>query len=142
MYLYLILCGEADVVHAKVGIATDPVRRVRALRTGLPLRIGLFAVCETPGRPVALKIEKALHRALARWNERAEWFALSLGDKIAFNEACRRTFAVHAMTGWRFGWEVVSLDQLDRAAKERAGQFRAAMRRASQAEIDFRSANN
>jgi hypothetical protein len=81
-HLYFIRAGEAASPHfdtstvVKIGLAGVPSRRVKQLRTGNHLRLELAATVEVPDE-LALRIERALHGALASERLEGEWFAPS-----------------------------------------------------------------
>ena len=73
-HTYLV---AADGTHlVKIGIAKDPVRRLKELQTGQPMQLHLLW-------SVAGNYENDLHVHFAAYRVRGEWFDLtSLGDPI------------------------------------------------------------
>ena len=70
MSVYIITCREAG--QAKIGSASNPLERLRALQTGSPLCLMMEAII--PGDCAA---ERALHLRFAVERTRGEWFTLS-----------------------------------------------------------------
>ena len=73
-HTYLLAADGTDLV--KIGIAKDPMRRLRELQTGQPMDLHLLW-------SVAGNYENDLHVHFAAYRVRGEWFDLtSLGDPI------------------------------------------------------------
>lgn len=74
-HTYLITAEGSHLV--KIGIATDPMQRLKTLQTGQPM--DLFLMWSVPG-----DYEHALHVRFAEYRHRGEWFDLrELGDPVA-----------------------------------------------------------
>jgi hypothetical protein len=73
-HTYLI---KADGSHlVKIGIATDPMQRLKTLQTGQPM--DLYLIWSVPG-----DYEYDLHVRFAEYRHRGEWFDLrELGDPV------------------------------------------------------------
>ena len=67
MRLYFIQHDDDGPI--KIGIAADPARRLESLQVGNPVALRLLA-----HRPGALELEMDLHRRLAAFRIRGEWF--------------------------------------------------------------------
>ncbi|MFF3085608.1 GIY-YIG nuclease family protein [Streptomyces nojiriensis] len=65
--VYLI--GDAKTMKVKIGIASDPKRRLSEIQTGNPARLVIFAVFHGNAR-----IERALHKRFATRRLSGEWF--------------------------------------------------------------------
>lgn len=69
-YIYLITNG-ADI---KVGVSLNPVKRLKALQTGNPIKLSIAETYEIPENRV-YKIEKLCHQAVSKvYQKRSEWF--------------------------------------------------------------------
>jgi hypothetical protein len=88
-YVYLVLCQEQKSIFVKIGVADEPIKRLRGLATGCPLDPEILAYVELPSRPVAFQVERGLHRELLPWRIRGEWFKFDPRDRAAFNERLR-----------------------------------------------------
>ena len=84
-FVYLIK-SEDDSVY-KIGVASDPKKRLKSLQTGNQSKIILINVfySEFP-----YKIEKALHSYYSHLKETGEWFRLSLEHEIDFLTKCNK----------------------------------------------------
>lgn len=71
-YLYLITSGKA----VKIGISTDPVKRLTALQTSHYDKLEIYCTfnCDTPQN--AATLEFTLHQRYLKHNIRGEWFQL------------------------------------------------------------------
>lgn len=76
-HLYVLAYGdhtqESDQFF-KVGIARDIEKRVAQLQTGNPAQLEVAWSVEIPSRPLAINIEREVHRALAQFHVSGEWF--------------------------------------------------------------------
>ena len=77
-YVYLIqetytktIRGECAV---KIGLAVDPLRRVRELQTGNARRLHLFMKIGPMSDKHAVQTEKSLHKRVKKWRLVGEWF--------------------------------------------------------------------
>lgn len=82
--------------YMKIGIATDPKGRVRALQIGNPEPISLVACTKiSKGSPVSgLKMEQMLHYKLKPKSKRGEWFEVDIIDLDAIWVATHRFLAM------------------------------------------------
>lgn len=75
--LYLIYAR--DVSRIKIGISDDPVKRLKQLQTGSPVRLELFAFRNY--RNITVK-EVTLHKRFQQKRVNGEWFELSPKDYV------------------------------------------------------------
>lgn len=74
----------------KIGIASDPQKRLAALRTGTPFRLSLAHV-EAIGEDLrAVSVERAAHAILSASRAHGEWFSVTAEEAI---DAVRRATA-------------------------------------------------
>ena len=75
-YVYIMESGD----HCKVGISSDPKKRLEQVQTGNPLDVVLVCKMAVPNRAAAEKIESIVHGELLYYCERArgEWFRCSV----------------------------------------------------------------
>lgn len=88
-YVYII--GTSTGAY-KVGIANDPVKRHRNLKSGIPDPSRLLLKIEVTNRAIALYVERELHSILNEYHTQGEWFRppknvlgellLDLGEKV------------------------------------------------------------
>ena len=69
-FVYLLTCKGVY----KIGVAKNPLRRLKALQTGSSAKITLVHVIYSPD---AFKLEKYFHRLFAHKRMEGEWFALT-----------------------------------------------------------------
>ena len=72
--IYVI--SAIGISHVKVGVARNPVSRLRKLQTGQPLKLVILALADWPNQS-----ERRIHRVLRAERVRGEWFVRC--DKIA-----------------------------------------------------------
>lgn len=72
-YVYIIVSGE----FIKVGIAVDPAKRVKGVRTGSPEGATLYNTKLFPSLKAARYAEKRMHRQLWKVRQSGEWFRYS-----------------------------------------------------------------
>ena len=92
-YVYLVLCQEQKSIFVKIGVANEPIGRLRGLATGCPLEPEILAYVELPSREAAFQVERELHRELLLWRVRGEWFKFNPRDRAAFNDRLREVLA-------------------------------------------------
>lgn len=61
---------------AKIGFATELSSRIRELQTGCPFEIRVIGLIDTDD----IEQEKTIHRKLARWRIRGEWYPLHVAE--------------------------------------------------------------
>lgn len=71
----------------KIGVSTQPKRRLKELQTGNSEIIEIVEEYETD-KPYM--IEKILHNRFSIYKEHNEWFNLSLKDEVEFVETCKK----------------------------------------------------
>lgn len=87
-YIYIITDGETY----KVGISTDPAKRLDQLQTGSPKKLGIVETYKVPKEKV-FKLEKECHKSLQyRFVKRGEWFmgATAFAVRLLVEEVCDR----------------------------------------------------
>ena len=67
--IYVISASETRFV--KIGIAANPVSRLRHFQTGIPMTLVLLATADWPH-----SFERRFHRALRQHHVRGEWFEM------------------------------------------------------------------
>ena len=72
--VYIIRSGE----HIKIGVARDPAKRMRILKTGMPNGATLVASREFRSAKSAYNVESRMHRYFHRYRAAGEWFAAPL----------------------------------------------------------------
>lgn len=80
MFLYVI-CESENSSSVKIGISSNPDRRVKQLQTGHESKLCVFHR-ETVDPAKAKPLETLVHRALSHKKIRGEWFDLSPHDAI------------------------------------------------------------
>jgi hypothetical protein len=73
--VYIIASGDL----MKIGVARDPAKRLRAIKTGNPHGATLIAYREFMSAKSAYNVESRLHRFFHRYRRAGEWFAVSPG---------------------------------------------------------------
>lgn len=76
-FVYAIRAG--DTLHTKIGTAVDPWKRRKELQTGNPHDLHIIGLVEGE-----LELEATLHKAMARFHMRGEWFDDRDGQIKAF----------------------------------------------------------
>ncbi len=108
--VYII--GERGSDVLKIGISTDPARRLNDLRFSNPYDIQVL--WERPVEHARL-VEKNVHQALASVRIRGEWFKIPLGDAIAVVERTIINEPIERMhQEWRDAWQA----RIDRQVSE------------------------
>jgi len=73
-FVYIMIAGSN---YAKIGVASDCIRRRKEIQTGCPLEVKIKAVYECLSRDEAFALEKFWHEKLSRFNTHGEWFKWS-----------------------------------------------------------------
>ena len=85
VFLYII-CGygrsHEPLGPVKIGIASDPEKRIASLQTGSPRPLKILAVFDTPNREIARKFEAAFHRHYDDERLAGEWFDIDPIDAL------------------------------------------------------------
>ncbi|WWT39894.1 hypothetical protein [Microcystis phage Mwe-JY08] len=79
--------------HVKIGISGSPLKRLRTLQTGCPLPLRIVFLMGVPDR-LAIKIERAAHKALADYRLNGEWFKVTTEKAIS---AVRRAAGIEGI---------------------------------------------
>lgn len=74
VYIIGIRKGGRPVAPIKVGISSDPARRLADLQTACPYPLISVATFFCPTRDAARTVEAAFHQSQARNNTSGEWF--------------------------------------------------------------------
>lgn len=93
--VYLI-CGHGrenePLAPIKIGIASDPEKRIASLQTGSARRLKILSYFDTPNREIAKKFEVAFHKYYESKRLAGEWFDV---DPIAALELACNSFRGH-----------------------------------------------
>lgn len=75
-YVYIITHAFDDGERGpvKIGVASDPTKRLKALQTGNPHPLNLYRSYAIPDRSIALEIEEAFHTVNDGLRLIGEWF--------------------------------------------------------------------
>ncbi len=75
-YVYIIAHAFDDGARGpvKIGVASDPAERLKALQTGNPHPLNLYSSYAVPDQSIALEIEKAFHAVNDDLRLMGEWF--------------------------------------------------------------------
>lgn len=129
-FVYLLLCESPEGIYVKIGLSDDPLKRLKGLLNGCPLKPGIMAVAELPNRVKALQFERELHGAMRNFRHAREWFLFSRNDKARFNELLRGAAIEFASPSWPIRWDKLSVPELIRQAQNRKSAWvRARQRR-------------
>jgi|SRR5579859_3170539 len=142
-FVYLVLCEERGIIFVKVGIADEPIKRLRAIATGCPLDVGVLAYVELPNRAAAFQAERELHIQFQQWRTRGEWFRFKKKDKKPFNTRLRMVLAHWERPSWQMKWTKLDAVALLRQITAKrllldAKKARAQMSRAIASELSTR----
>lgn len=77
-WVYIMSAGE----HIKVGIADDPISRMKYLSTGCPYRITIEALLGPMDRYSAIATERSIHKHLKEFRCNGEWFKVSSQSEV------------------------------------------------------------
>ncbi len=83
--LYVI--ADERGFFVKIGIATNPKRRLGGLQTASPYKLRLAHISAPMGRKAAEKKESRIHSALSEYRAAGEWFACPIDTAINAIEA-------------------------------------------------------
>lgn len=137
-YIYLLLCRDGDgPVYVKVGMTSNPTRRLHQLRLGCPVTPHQFCTMRQPSEKKARRAETALHRALGRWRSSGEWYRVPISEKAEFNATMQETLRAHRKTGFPTAWEKIAVQPLVKLAAENLKAAQRAWASGSQARRDF-----
>jgi hypothetical protein len=119
-YVYMLMCADSEHIHIKVGLSQDPLARALALRNGNPLEPETMAYVELPSRYSAMRLERELHEALAKWRTVGEWFRFVEDDKSAFNVAWKSVFEKFSSPSRKLEWTKINVPELVKQAEARS----------------------
>jgi hypothetical protein len=71
--VYVMEAGE----HTKIGVATDPLKRLKTLQSMCPLEIHLLGHLQFADFPTARAVEADLHNLFGEFRGHGEWFHMS-----------------------------------------------------------------
>jgi len=109
--IYLLECRDsAGSLYAKIGKANDPFERISVLICGLPMPVSRVRYVPIRGASKALLVEKELHKYLARWHSRGEWFLFPSGDPAALDAYGHGVGAILSGLLCRGAWEYIDID--------------------------------
>ena len=72
-WIYLIKADFDNNTHYKIGIASNPNKRIKTLQTGNSVTLELVQMFKSEH---VFSLEKALHRTYVLESKRGEWFLL------------------------------------------------------------------
>lgn len=81
-YVYFI-SASAGTPMAKVGVSTNPGKRLAGLKTASPYRLSLVASITFDSRAQAEWAERVMHCALADYRMSGEWFSVGAADAFS-----------------------------------------------------------
>ncbi|MCJ2080159.1 GIY-YIG nuclease family protein [Methylobacterium sp. J-090] len=81
---------QAEGGPVKIGVAVDPAKRLRVLRTGTPFPLRLAHVEMIDASIHAIAVERAAHTLLAAAHAHGEWFHVSVEDALTAVQAAIR----------------------------------------------------
>ena len=120
-FVYLLVAeNTATEFVVKVGASSDPLARYNALLCGMPFKsMLLYTPVRTRARMFGL--ESTLHRQLAGFHSRAEWFRVNNEDKSAFHAIVGRAYL--DIQGEPLQWFVLHDDQATATAAIHSRMF-------------------
>lgn len=72
-FIYVI---EGEGGKHKIGVSSDPIRRISTLQTGSPVPLKFSFIAVAPDMPASYFIESQAHELLQKYNTSGEWFAV------------------------------------------------------------------
>ena len=75
-YLYFLNAGP----YTKIGLATNPDKRLAEIQVGCPLKIEKFRLFYAGETDLAFLLERRIHKFFESKHTNGEWFALDEGD--------------------------------------------------------------
>jgi len=137
-YVYMLLCQDFDgPVYVKVGVSHSPLQRLAALKTSCPMTPQRLAYAVTPTRSRAFRIERDLHKEMARWRNQGEWFRVEMAEKAEFNAAWHKVFMLYGSEGCRLKWEQIAVQPLLKMWRQNSAIHLRAMKKRGRAFKDF-----
>lgn len=84
-YVYLIQSLENS--YYKIGVSTNPEKRVLALQTGNSSKLKLVEKFKTD---IPYRIEKIMQRRYSHLHKNGEWFQMTIENEILFKSECEK----------------------------------------------------
>lgn len=84
-YVYLIQSLENS--YYKIGISSNPNRRIKELKTGNSSPLRLIEIYQSE---FANKIEKTMQRRYSHLRKEGEWFDMSISNEVSFLNECKK----------------------------------------------------
>ena len=84
MFAYIISCTTVDFI--KIGITTDPQRRLTELQTNSPYTLRIALLIECNNLATAQRLEKLLHELMHASRSNGEWFHASVSTAVEYAE--------------------------------------------------------
>lgn len=93
----------------KVGLATNPARRLSEIQVGNPNRMEIRALFYNSSQRDTRDVERAVHLALRKHRRRGEWFGAELDEiisaiKDALGQGSKPILECHPLFNARLGW--------------------------------------
>jgi len=114
VFLYaLFAMASNSMAHVKIGISAKVYERMLALRTGIPIPIGVVLFAEVGDRGLAHHLERRLHMAFASRRGAGEWFEFDVsdaGEKALFHGVTRTIY--ESTVGRTLVWRNITPEQL------------------------------
>jgi hypothetical protein len=90
-YVYAMMTNfpGSDCMHVKIGVTSDPEKRLSTIRTAVPSSIWIQRLIPCTSRHAAFALEKRLHSDFSDSRQGGEWFVLTRGmnDLLGIGEA-------------------------------------------------------
>lgn len=136
-YTYLLLCRDEQSIYIKIGVTEFPERRFHQIRNGCPVNPVSLSTIHVPSRRFALKLERTLHAAMAKWRVSGEWFRFKTEDKPEFNSLLGSILREQSMPLWPFVVKKLATKELTLLAKVRQVMHQRRYAKSSRAYQDF-----
>lgn len=140
-YTYLLFARQGSDVYVKVGVSERPKDRLQEICCGLPFEADRYAFCFHGSRGAALKMERDLLKAYAKWSTRGEWLKMARADSAEFRSILQTVTRKFSTATNRMQWDQLSIPAFrkEQAEKRNAALAKAARRGYfSRPAIDFR----
>jgi hypothetical protein len=122
-YSYVLFCREGELVYVKIGVAANPLARLKNITTGLPFLPQLFLYCHHQGREGALDLEANMLGAFRQWRVRGEWLKMTPQEAEAMRRSLTRA-DTSAIRKTPLVWQSINVQEYVRpnVFKKRANQ--------------------
>ena len=116
-FLYIIGYKKAEEITSpvKIGIGSDPLKRLNSLQTGNPSPIEIYHVFSIPRKDIARDLERAFHTVMAEKRLLGEWFDMSPSAALFFMHINLGT-SLNASTDF-------SIDEINEAIRASCGGY-------------------